>query len=132
MPQKPDQKLILRFRKFLYLIYLLALILPFCALYLAGSTANLNQYGWWLAPVLIVLMGVDQLVGKESAHPPGDRVKHEGENNYYLILVFLGLPAATVLSVCGADFFSNTTELNWVGRIGWMVSLGWPISFLAF
>ena len=65
MPQKPDQKLILRFRKFLY-------------------------------------------------------------------LVFLGLPAATVLSVCGADFFSNTTELNWVGRIGWMVSLGWPISFLAF
>lgn len=132
MSKKPGQKLVLYGRKILFLIYLLPLILPLFSLYFAGKTGNFNQSAWWIIFFLIVLTGVDQLLGKKSARQSGDQLKHEEKKIYYSILVFLGLPAATMLSVCGAYFFSNTDELNWAGRIGWMVALGLPISFMAF
>ena len=131
MPQKPDQKLIFRFQKLLFLIFLILMVLPLGALHIASKTGNFNQYGWWLASFLIVWMGADQLFGKEIFYSTGDQLKYRQQSFYYSFLLFLCLPAATALSVYSAYFFSNTNELNWAGRIGWIISLGLPISVLA-
>jgi hypothetical protein len=76
-------------RKILFLTYLIALILPICVLYLAGLTGNYNQYGWWLASIVIFFAGVDQLFGNEWIYPTNDQIKHDGNSIYYF---FFGLP----------------------------------------
>ena len=130
MSQKLRSELILQFRKLLYLIYLLSLILSLCALYLAGTTGNHNKYGWWLLAVWVLFVGIDQLFGKEVPNPSRDQVKQHEKAIYYSFLLILCLPAAILLSFRGAYFFSNTRELNLIGRIGWIVSLGMSISTL--
>ena len=131
MSQKLQSKEKFQYRKILSLIYLLALILPLSALYLANTTGYYNQYGWWLVAVLASFSVVDQLLGKEWANPSSDEANLHEIRFYYSFLLFLCLPAVLVLSVYGAYFFSSTNELNLAGRIGWIVSLGLAISSLA-
>lgn len=124
MSKKPNDKLILGLRKIIYLLYLLPLVLSLCALYLANTTGKYNQYGWWLAAVLVLFTGVDQLSGKKLPNPSSDQLKHPGKSICYSFLPFLSLAAVTSLSYYGAHFFCNTSELNWSGRIAWIISLG--------
>jgi alkane 1-monooxygenase len=105
--------------------------LPLCAIYLANTTGKYNQYGWWLFAVLVLFTGVDQLFGKELPNPSSDKLKHPEKSIYYSFLPYLSLAAVTALSFYSAYFFSNTSELNWSGQIGWIISLGLAIIALA-
>jgi alkane 1-monooxygenase len=124
MTKKPDDQLILGLRKILYLLYLLPLILSLCSLYFASTTGKYNQYGWWLAAVMVLFTGIDHLFGQDLPNPSHDQLKHPEKSICYSFLPFLSLAAVTILSYYGVHFFCNTSELNWSGRIGWIISIG--------
>ena len=122
--------MILSNRKVLFLLNFIALIVPLCGMYFADLTGKYNQFGWWLVSFLIVFALADQLLGQESTHQTDDQLKREERSVYYSLLLFLCFPAIIVLSFCGAYFFSNTSKLNLIGRIGWIISFGLTISML--
>ena len=74
---------------------------------------------------------IDQVFGKEWANPTSDAQQQSTKNVYYTLLLFSCIPAVVLLSFYGAYFFSITDELNWAGRIGWIISLGLAIAALA-
>jgi alkane 1-monooxygenase len=131
MLKKPENKPVLPLRTILYLLYLIFLILPLWALYLANTTEKYNQFGYWLIAVGVLFAVVDQLFAKEMPNPSDDQLKHNEKSNYYSFLPFLSLATVPALSFYGAYFFFSTEELNWLGRIGWMISLGLAIVALA-
>lgn len=93
-------KINLHFQKALFLIYLLVPIIPLCALQIAKTTGNVNQYGWWLLSVCILFLGIDQLFGKAWDTPTCNRVKHPKKkflHLFFTVSVFAGHNAAFLL-----------------------------------
>jgi alkane 1-monooxygenase len=93
-------------------------------------SGNYYQYLWVLVFLIIFLVGIDLLFGKEPFHPPFDRRKHQTKSIYYILIIYLSLPATITLSVCGTYFVSGAVGLHWSGRIIWTVLLGLFIALL--
>jgi len=74
---------------------------------------------------------VDHLLGRDTTHPTADPFQNTARDFYYTFLIYLSVVAAIALSIYGAYFFSVSWQLNWSGRVGWIVALGLCIAALA-
>lgn len=108
------------------------LILPIGAIQLAITSGYINLSGWCLAFILFTVIPiVEHIIGIDSTHTINDLKESPEKYSYYSILTFLCVPSVIVLSLYSALFFSDTPGLNWIGRIGWMITIGISIAALA-
>ena len=122
----------LKIRKLFYLLFMAELILPIGAIQLAITSGYINLSGWCLAFILFTgIPIVEHIIGVDSTHTINDLKESQEKYSYYSILTLLCVPSVIVLSLYSAHFFSDTPGLNWIGRIGWMITIGICIAALA-
>ena len=132
MSVKMNTEFLLLFRNVLFLSFMLNLIVPICAIKLSNATENYNLGPWVFCFLMFVLMPVvDHILGKDKTNLTVDPMKDRTRGDYYSFLILLSVLAVIAFSVYCAYFFSATQGFNWIGRIGWLVSLGMCIAGLA-
>ena len=112
-------------KKFGYLIFLLPLCLPSLSYYWAHTSGLHTLFAYFtLIVVFVVVPVLDLVIGKDPVNPDEDDVKALSDLSFYRSLTLSCLPLYALCLVSGVYWLLNWPELNLIGQIGYLISLG--------
>lgn len=119
------RRLLLKLKKYSYLIAALPLALPYLLLAAGRATDMVNLFAWGVPVVVFgIIPVIDLLLGKDGLNPDEQaEVPHMNHECFYQFLTLGWVAAFAVLLVWGMATLAAGT-FNWVGAIGWAVSIG--------
>lgn len=123
--QAARRKLLLKLKKYSYLISMLPLAIP-PLLILAGQSLDMINLFAWGAPVVVfgIIPILDFLLGKDDLNPDEvDDVPSMNKESFYRALTLSWVGAYTVLLVWGMSLIADGT-FSALGTVGWILSIG--------
>lgn len=106
--------------------WLLGLIVPTLpVLAWAAGTLSGISLGWWLGPFLVVVVipGVDALLGEDRSNPPESAVEQLSADRFYRWCTYLYLPLQYA-GLAFACWVVATGDLGWFEWLGYALSVG--------
>lgn len=132
MLSKLPPSLMIALKAVLYLIVFAVAWLPVRTWQIMEQTGKHDLYAWWpLFMIFAVLPIVDHLLGQDPANPTDEQVERMSRNPWYAFMTLMVVPAQFAVLAFGAWVFVSTPELTWVGKIGWILSVGIVSAILA-
>lgn len=116
--------LVMSFKKFAYLIFLLPPALLLFSELLWARYGGKDLFAF-LTPFVVfgVIPVLDHLLGQDPVNPDEEEVPELSEQYYYRILNLLCVPVYCAVLVYGGHIFL-TTSFSVIGQIGWLMSVG--------
>jgi len=112
-------------KKYGYLIFLIPLALPSLSFYWAHETGLHNFFAFFTLIVVFVLVPIlDVIIGKDPVNPDEDDVKALSQVTFYRWLTLICLPLYLVCLFSSAYWLLNWPELNLIGQMGYVLSIG--------
>ncbi|SDW17512.1 MULTISPECIES: alkane 1-monooxygenase [Marinobacter] len=124
-PEAARRKLLLKLKKYSYLISMLPLAIP-PLLVLAGHSLGMTNLFAWGAPVVVfvIIPLLDFLLGKDDLNPDeGDDVPSMNKESFYRVLTLSWVGLYAVLLVWGMSLIAGGT-FSALGTVGWILSIG--------
>jgi len=111
-------------KRYAWLLGLLVPLLPFMAWGLVALTGSGLLWFWGPIFVFGVMPVLDTLIGKDSANPPEQVVKHLEQDRYYRWCTYAFIPLQYVALVGGAWLLAGGGDLSTVEKVGLALTLG--------
>lgn len=127
MVENLNPKLMLQIKKYGYWLFLLPVFVPFYCWWLGQQTGTLNLTVWVPFVVIFVIIPLlDWLIGQDPVNPDEQaEVPALSEEKYYRFLTLAVVPMQIFVTVGGAYLWiAQGDQLNWLGDIGWLVTIG--------
>ena len=125
MFERLSSDLMIRFKRFGYLLVLVVPVVAGLCAWLVAHSPNANF--WAFFPVLFtfgVVPILDYMIGKDPANPTEDeQVPTMNNEVYYRVLTLMCLPVHFALVGYAGWVFINA-DLAWYGQLAWLVSVG--------
>ncbi|WP_020409442.1 alkane 1-monooxygenase [Hahella ganghwensis] len=112
-------------KKWSYLLFLVPALLPFISHVLGNHFDNHNLWAFTTVTFVFGLVPLlDPIIGKDPINPDEqDEVPTMEEDPFYKRLTLLSVPLYLILVFWSAHIFT-AEQFNWVGKLGWMLSIG--------
>ena len=132
MLSKLPPNVMIALKSVLYLIVFAVAWTPVSAWHNMQHSGDYNLYAWWpLFLIFVVLPILDHLLGQDPANPTDEQVEKMSGNRWYSLMTLLVVPAQFAVLAFGAWVFVNTPQLNLLGQVGWILSVGIVSAILA-
>ncbi len=125
MLERISPETMLRVKKYAYLFFIVPLLSPVISYWLATHWGMPNLFAWGsVIFVFGIVPVVDALLGRDPANPDEQWDVPDLESQlYYRILTLACVPAYLALIIWACQVFV-TTDFNWIGKLGWLMSIG--------
>ncbi|KAF1053800.1 MAG: Alkane 1-monooxygenase 2 [Stenotrophomonas maltophilia] len=116
----------LRLKKAGYWIWLIPVFGIPVSYWWSYASAYPNAWPWLVVCVVFgVIPLLDAIVGRDPANPDEDTdVPMLERQGYYRLLSLLTVPLLLGMLVYGGWVLAHNTAWNWVGQLGWIISVG--------
>ncbi|MFZ5723414.1 MAG: alkane 1-monooxygenase [Pseudomonadota bacterium] len=134
MVENVNPQRMLQFKKAGYWLFLLPVLVVYLTVWLGIETGMPNFFAWF--PVIVVfgiIPVLDWLIGQDPVNPDEEtEVPALAEEKYYRFLTLMVVPMQLLVTVGGGWLWVSQWEnMNLVGHIGWLVSIGVASGILA-
>lgn len=121
-----DSVVMLRIKKYGYLIAPVSILLVPLGLYL-GRTFELDNLFAFFVPFVIYLISpiFDYWIGKDVTNPEqSELLKELTDDRFYRFITYIAVPIVVVNIAVGVYLFIYYPYFNWLGQLGWIWTIG--------